>query len=102
QTPASTHAFHSPTLTSYFASANGARSVTLCAGFSLGSLELLPMMNVPAGSASMTGQAAQSLTEATGPASAMPPGSAGAGTAGAGRGLAGGGLAAGAGLAGSC
>src|SRR5512133_2397475 len=60
QAPASTQAFHCSTVTSVRPIANGASTVTRCAGFSLGSLVLLPMVNVPGAITASTGQAGQS------------------------------------------
>src|SRR5471030_1808163 len=58
---ASAHAFHCSTVTSYLPIANGWPTLTRCTGRSAGSSELLPISNVPPGSATSAGQVSQSL-----------------------------------------
>ena len=55
-----TQAFHACTVTSYLPIAKGASMTTWCAGRSLGSLALFPIMKVPAGRDTSTGQDWQS------------------------------------------
>src|SRR5580698_314710 len=93
QALAVTHAFHCSTVTSYLPIANGAPIVTRCGGLSEISPELLPIVNEPAGSEIITGQAAQSLlSPATGALAADLSGALGvaAAVAGAGAGAGGG------------
>ncbi|MCY1300153.1 hypothetical protein D9M70_497120 [compost metagenome] len=96
QPPASTQAFHCSTVTSKRPIANGWPMVTWCGGFSAGSLALLPMVKLPAGSVTSTGHAGQSrispgrvgggATLTAPPAAAPPLGAAAEGGAGAGAG----------------